>query len=56
MEYLEDTRYFDEYGLPDVLPPDDGKHFSYYEGDESVVEGKYKSNNYSSHKVHVDIP
>ena len=56
MEYLEDTQYFDEYALPDVLSPDDGKHLSDYEGGESVAEGRYKPNNDSSHTVHVDIP
>ena len=37
-------------------PPDAGKIFSDYESDESVVEGGNKSNNDSSHTVHVDIP
>ena len=39
MEDLEYNKYFDEYALPDVLPPDAGKHFSDYEGNKSVAEG-----------------
>ena len=27
MEDLEDTQYFDELALPDVIPPYDGKHY-----------------------------
>ena len=32
MEDLEDTQYFDEYALPNILPPDPGKKISGYEG------------------------
>ena len=56
MEDIEDTQYFDEYALPDVSPPNSGKKISDYEGNESVAEGGDKSNNDSSHTVHVDIP
>ena len=56
MEDLEDTQYFYEYNLPDVFPPDSGKNFSDYGVNESVAEGGDKSNNDSSHTVHVDIP
>ena len=55
MGYIEDTQYFDEYDIFDVPPPDAGK-ISDYEGNESVAEGGDKSNNDSSHTVHVDIP
>ena len=55
MEDLEDTQYFDDYALPDVSPPGAGK-ISDYEVNESVAEGGDKSNNDSSHTVHVDIP
>ena len=53
MKYLESTQYFYEYNLPDVYPPDAGKYFSGYEGNEYVTEGGDKSNNNSSHTVHV---
>ena len=56
MEDLEDTQDFDEYALPDIFFPDVGKTFSDYEGNESVAEGGHKSNNESSHTVHVNIP
>ena len=56
MEDLEDTQYFDDYALPDVSPTDAGKHFSDYEGKRPVAELGDKSNNYSYHTVHVDIP
>ena len=56
MKYLESTQDFYEYNLPDVSPPDTGKKFSGYEGNESVAEGGYKSNNNSYHTVHVYIP
>ena len=56
MEDLEDTQDFDEYNLPNVFTPDAGKHFSDYEGNESVAEGGDRSNNDSSRTVHVDIP
>ena len=56
MEDLEDTQDFDDYALPDVSPPDAGKFFSDYEGNESVAEGGDNSNIYSSHTLHFDIP
>ena len=56
MEDIEDTQYFDDYALPGVVPPDAGKKIYDYEGNESVAEGGDKSNNDSSHTVHVDIP
>ena len=56
MEDLEDNQDFDEYAIPDVCPPDAGKNFSDYEGNEYVMEVRDKSNNDSSHSVHVDIP
>ena len=42
MEDLENTQDFDDYVLPDVSPPDAGKIFSDYEGNESVAEGGEK--------------
>ena len=56
MENLEDTQEFDEYALPYAPPPDAGIFFSDYKGNESVAERRDKSNNYSSHTAHVDIP
>ena len=50
---LEDTQYFYEYSLPDFFPPDDGNSFSV---NESVSEEGDKSDNDSSHTVHIDIP
>ena len=32
MEDHEDTKYFHDYTLPNVFPPDDGRIFSVYEG------------------------
>ena len=55
MEYIEDTQYFDDYALPDVLPPDPRFFFPDYEGNESVAGLGDKSNHDSSHTVHVDI-
>ena len=56
MEDLEDTQYFDEYALPNILPPDPGKKISGYEGNWYFAEGGGNSNNDSSHTVHVEIP
>ena len=39
-----------------MFPSDAGKFFSDYKGNEYVAEGWDKSNNDSSHTVHVDIP
>ena len=39
-----------------VFPPLMLKKISEYEGNESVVEGRDKSNNDSSHTVHIEIP
>ena len=44
MEGIEDNQDFYEYDLPDVCTPDAGICFSDYEGNESVAEGRYKSN------------
>ena len=56
MEDPEDTQYFYKYARPDVFLPGAGKIFSDYGGNEYVAEGGEKSNNDSSHTVHVDIP
>ena len=56
MEYLEDTQYFMStlYLIPH--PPLILEKLSDYEGNEYVAEGGVRSNNDSSHTVHVDIP
>ena len=51
---LEDTQYFDEDALPDVVPLDTGDFFSNDKGNESFTEGGDKLNNNSSPIVHVD--
>ena len=56
MEDLEDTQYFDEDSLPDGVPLNYGGNSSNEEVNESVTEGRYKSNNYSSPPVHGYIP
>ena len=55
MEYLEDEKYFDEDALPDVVPFDAGENSYDDEGNESILEGGYKSNNYSSPPLHLEI-
>ena len=37
MEDIEDTQYFDEYNLPDIVPSDYREDSSDKEGNESVV-------------------
>ena len=53
---LEDTQYFDEDALPDVLPLDAGENYYGDKGNKYVVEGGGKSNNGPSPSVHVNIP
>ena len=55
MEYLEDEKYFDEDALPDVVPFDAGENSYGDEGNEYILEGGDKSNNYSSPPLHVEI-
>ena len=56
MEDFENTQYLYEDALLDVVPLNDGENYSNDEGNESIAEGGYNSNNDSSPPVHVDIP
>ena len=55
MEDIEDTKYFDEDSLPDVVPLDADENSCNDEGNEYFVEGEDKKNNNSSPPVHVAI-
>ena len=56
MEDLEDTQDIFWGALPDVVPLYSAENYSNGKGNESVMGGGYKSNNYSYPPFHVYIP
>ena len=56
MEDLEDTQYFDEDTLPDVVLLDSGEKYYNEEVNWYVAEGGDNKNKNLSPPVHVDIP